>query len=62
MTTEQTLTANPWMTYGFACGFVSGRSAKKAHDQFAGLSAQDWQHASDDYAQGYRAGYKEAAH
>jgi hypothetical protein len=58
MTTEQIMQSNPWMTYGFAVGYLSGLIAKQYAKQFSGLSSREWRVATDDYAQGYRTAFK----
>lgn len=53
--------ANPIHTYGYAVGYVTGAAALKSGKQFAGLSADDWRNATDDYAHGYRAAFTHQA-
>ncbi len=50
--------ANPQHTYGYAVGYTAGQAAVATGNRFAGLSVQEWQLATDDYAHGYRAAAK----
>jgi len=54
---ERFMRRNPCHGYGYACGYVAGQAALNAGNQFAGLSQTEWQHATDDYAHGYRAAF-----
>lgn len=56
---DQVMASNPRWSYGYAIGYLSGREAANLHKQFAGLSAEEWQDATDDYAHGYRVGFQE---
>jgi hypothetical protein len=58
MTIDEYMKSNPWMTYGYACGRLAGMAAAEVNQPFAGLSRSDWDSASDDYATGYRIGYR----
>ena len=60
-TAEDYLKSNPRWTHAQAVGYISGKEAALAADQFAGLSAGDWIHAGDDFARGYRQGYRNTA-
>lgn len=57
--TSETLKANPEMTYGQAVGYSTGVAAAGMGQKFAGLSADEWINATDDYAHGYRKGYND---
>ncbi len=59
MTVNECMKANPRMTYGYAVGYVQGLAAADKGLPLLGLSSTDWAYAGDDYAQGYRKGYRE---
>jgi hypothetical protein len=57
-TTAEIMRSNPHMTYAQAVGYGTGLTAARLGEQFAGLSRDDWLKAGDDYACGYRQGFK----
>lgn len=59
LTTQGFLRSNRQHTYGYAVGYVSGRSAAELKRRFAGLGISEWRQATDDYAHGYREGFRD---
>ncbi len=50
--------SNSNMTYGQSVGYMIGIAAKSLGDRYAGLSPDEWQNATDDYAHGYRMAWR----
>lgn len=50
---------NPHFTYGQAVGYSIGLSAYSMNQKYNGLSKEEWQYATDDYAWGYRKAWED---
>ncbi len=59
MDTQSVMASHPDMFYRQATGYLNGVIAAEMDYQSAGLTKRGWLHATDDYARGYRQGFRD---